>query len=64
MEDAHGPIAHVPQPLPAVIIGPEQPVGSNVAVFGQLRQRPLQLVAGQVKRIVVDVFAGLLEGVE
>ena len=64
MEDAHGPIADVPQPFPAVIIGSEEPVGGNVAVLGQLRQRPLQLVAGQVKRIVVDVLARLLESVE
>lgn len=64
VEDALGPVADVLQPLPPVIVGAEEAVAGDVLEFGQLGEGALQLVAGEVEGVVVDLLGGAFEGLE
>ena len=64
VEDGLGPPSSSLQPLHPVIIRPQEPVGGDVPELGELGQGALQLVAGQVEGVVVDLLAGVFEGLE
>lgn len=52
------------QPAAAVIVGTEQAVRADILVLRQLGQRTLKFGLGEVQSEIVDLFGGILEGLE
>ena len=65
MQDAPGTIIlHLSKPVAAIIVGAEKPVARNVFEMRDLGEGSVQLLLRKVESVVVDVFAGVLEGLE
>ena len=50
------------QPLPPIVVRPQETAAGNVPEPRHLRKRPLQLLPRQIQGEVLDLLAGVLEG--
>lgn len=52
------------EPLPAVVVCAKKPMSSDMPVWGKLGERPFELLPREVKGVVVDALARILQSLQ